>query len=259
MCNSPQSFTLRHGSTNFPKIWEPPQSHWRQGGETRQVPYRGPTNVRPHRTKFSRHGNLPLAILHPCFRSMHYCITRKTCVVKTAVDAFLQAGPVFHSVFVWLQFKAGSHCGSPSSIRSESRMGIGYRDPGFSWFASVPRGKWLVNKLARATATSYRILWLGRITRGMHSGDTRFKSRPRTRYTDSPPGRSPQPLGVNIMITFQQASTASSHTPSGATFTHINKSHSKILLHKRSCWHQQSEITKSWVGPRFLCPVVWVI
>lgn len=82
----------------------------------------------------------------------------------------------------------------------------------------------------------------------MHSGDTRFKSRPRTRYTDSLPGRSPQPLRVNITITFQQASTASSHTPSGATFTHINKSHSKILLHKRSCWQQHSEITKSWVG-----------
>lgn len=127
-------------------------------------------------------------------------------------------------------------------------MGIDYRDRGSSWFASVPRGKCLANKLARATATSYRILWLSSITRGMHSGDTRFKSRTRNRYTDSLLGRSPQPLRVNITITFKQASTASSHTPSGATFTHINKSHSKILLHKRSCWQQHSEITKSCVG-----------
>jgi len=96
--------------------------------------------------------------VHPSFRTMHYCITRKMCVVRTAVAAFLQAGSVFHSFFVWPPLKAGSHCGSPSSIRSESRMGIGYRDRVFSWFASVPRGKCLVNKSARATATSYRIL-----------------------------------------------------------------------------------------------------
>jgi len=31
----------------------------------KQVPYRGPTNVRLQRTKFSRHGNLPLAICAP--------------------------------------------------------------------------------------------------------------------------------------------------------------------------------------------------
>jgi hypothetical protein len=59
--------TIMQGCTNFPNILEAPHNSWRQTGNTKQVPYRGPTNIRRHRTKFSLLFDLAPIFVHPCY------------------------------------------------------------------------------------------------------------------------------------------------------------------------------------------------
>ena len=47
------------GCNNFAKIQEPRQYSLRQTGDIKQFPYGGPTNIRRHSTKFSRHCDRP--------------------------------------------------------------------------------------------------------------------------------------------------------------------------------------------------------
>ena len=49
---------LHQGCTNFQKIWEQPENSVHQKGDMRQVPYKGPTNIRHHHKKFSHSGDL---------------------------------------------------------------------------------------------------------------------------------------------------------------------------------------------------------
>jgi hypothetical protein len=51
--------------TNFPQIQEPPQNPMRQKADMKQIPHCGPINIRRHRKKFIRHGDLALAICAP--------------------------------------------------------------------------------------------------------------------------------------------------------------------------------------------------
>jgi len=49
---------IKAGVQKIPNIWMPPQNSGHQKDDMKQVPYWGPTNIMPHRTKFSRHGDL---------------------------------------------------------------------------------------------------------------------------------------------------------------------------------------------------------
>jgi hypothetical protein len=54
----PPTNLVIQGPTNFPKIWEPPQSPRGYNCDRRQFPFPGLTNIRRHPTKFSRPGVL---------------------------------------------------------------------------------------------------------------------------------------------------------------------------------------------------------
>ena len=57
---------LKYNKTRGAQIFQKPRSHFknsrRQKGDVQQVPYWGPTNIRRHRTKPSRHGALELGV-----------------------------------------------------------------------------------------------------------------------------------------------------------------------------------------------------
>jgi hypothetical protein len=55
----------------FPKISEAPKNSRHQKGEMKQVPYTGPSNIRHHRTKFSRYGDLEPEIYAPLFYTIN--------------------------------------------------------------------------------------------------------------------------------------------------------------------------------------------
>ena len=58
---------LYQGCTKFQKMWEPPENSVHQKVDMRQVPYRGPTNIRHHHKKFSHSGYLAPKDLYVLF------------------------------------------------------------------------------------------------------------------------------------------------------------------------------------------------
>jgi hypothetical protein len=62
---SVSTWILNERYTNFPKIYKPAQKSKPQKGEMKQVHQWGPTNIRHHRTKFCRYGDLAPKICEP--------------------------------------------------------------------------------------------------------------------------------------------------------------------------------------------------
>lgn len=64
---SPKAFHIPQECTNFTVIKKPPQNSRRHNSNTKQVPCRRPTNIKQHRTKFGRHGDLAPGLWAPLF------------------------------------------------------------------------------------------------------------------------------------------------------------------------------------------------
>ena len=73
---------LTAGVHKFSKTYKPLQNSRRQKGEVKQFPYWGPTNVRCHNTKFSRHCDLETGICAP----LVYTVMRRITAFRSTVD-----------------------------------------------------------------------------------------------------------------------------------------------------------------------------